>query len=213
MKNALDETLDDLRALAANPQAAIDSNDMQWLQAVARSALAVVEPRPILKFTEASLDAFYSRAKLLSNKTIPDLQSAINAAFLRLRPIAYTPQEFSNRALEMFYSKIKIDQDGCIEPGDLEQGLMAVALATPAMKSFFDMRVEQPDGAALLEIARSTGLRGALHGINATDARKLLSTFVSAVHAGHAEPDGEAHQQIEAVAADVDEGRDLQRQR
>jgi len=39
-----------------------------------------------------------------------------------------------------------------------------------------------PDPVQLLEIARATGLRGYLHGVNATDAREMLSAFVSAVH-------------------------------
>lgn len=129
--------LADLRLLATNPQRAIDSNDLQWLQSVARGALAAIERRPILTFTKEALAAFHSKANVLSNKTIPDLQGAINAAFLSLRPITYAPQVFSNKALEMFYSKIDIDQAGVIH--DLEQGLAAAALATPAMKSFMNL--------------------------------------------------------------------------
>lgn len=35
----------------------------------------------------------------------------------------------------------------------------------------------------LLEIARATGLRGYLHGVNATDARRMLAEFVAAIPA------------------------------
>lgn len=46
----------------------------------------------------------------------------------------------------------------------------------------------EADRDALLEIARQTGLRQHLHGINATDARELLSRFVNAVAAAGLKP-------------------------
>ena len=39
----------------------------------------------------------------------------------------------------------------------------------------------QPEEHDLLMIARNTGLRGFLHGVNATDARELLTTYVAAL--------------------------------
>jgi hypothetical protein len=58
----------------------------------------------------------------------------------------------------------------------------------------------------LLDIARATGLREHLHGLNATQASGLLARYVSAVQAAMAaqQPDGELLRQcVEAVANGV----------
>lgn len=44
----------------------------------------------------------------------------------------------------------------------------------------------------ILEIARSTGLRSYLHGVNAQDARAMLQAFLAAVAAAPAVPKGVA---------------------
>ncbi|WP_432263305.1 hypothetical protein [Cupriavidus sp. TMH.W2] len=55
-----------------------------------------------------------------------------------------------------------------------------------------------PDGEKLLEIARVTGLRSAMHGVRACDAREMLSTFVREVASADRLPVAEESSEVGA---------------